>query len=308
MNRRTAWLISLFAIFLLGTYFYVNREKQDTPLSATEIEPNKGDSASLDDPSDCLPMITAAEGGGPEKVKLPNTFANNTWMISFSAYFDLQQSQEFNKHKFIGLFYDSGTNQFFTKNIDTEIVSSGLIDSEDEQYVYRWPIPLKPKQSILFAFDNPWIKQERSNHKSLIKTPCTMEPGKSLRFESNGYNYLIRATDQVAEITGAQNHSDYTLVLRAQRKTGGPVVESLLSYIPWFDDAMVSVLYVGDLDGDNLPDVIIDNPYKYTESNQSGVLFLSSRAKVRGQVVPVSCEIRGNKIETTEGQFIFYGC
>ncbi|MEK0439566.1 MAG: hypothetical protein RLZZ504_482 [Bacteroidota bacterium] len=35
---------------------------------------------------------------------------------------------------------------------------------------------------------------------------------------------------------------------------------------------------------------------------------MSRDSKIRGQVVPVSLEIQGNKVENTEGQFIFYGC
>jgi hypothetical protein len=298
--------IGLLAL-LIAWLLWLNLHSQnanvqnDAGSSAPKIE-------SLDDPSDCPPMVVAAEGGGPEKIKFPQSGIPNTWMISFSAQFDFQQAEEFNKKTFLGLFYDSTSHNYHTKKIESNIVSSGLIDSEDEQYVYHWHVTLKPKESILFAFDNPMMKKVIEPHPSFIATPCEMPPGKSLHFQTKNYNFLIRATDQVSEITGAQHHSDYTLVLRSQHKSGGKVQESLLSYIPWFDDAMVTVLYVGDLDADGLPDIIIDNPYKYTETNSCGVLFLSSKAKTKGQVVPVSLETQGNKIENTEGQFIFYGC
>ena len=308
MSRNSIKFLGVGLLLLLSAWFIwlnLHSQKEKNPdrvaVSAPKIE-------SLDDPSDCPPMVVAAEGGGPEKIKYPQNGLSKSWMISFSAQFDEKQAEEFNQHSFIGLFFDSTNHCFFTKRIETNIVPSGLIDSEDDQPVYHWPISMQPKQRVLFAFDIPSITKTTQPHHSLIPSPIAMEPGKSLHFHSNNYNFLIRATDQVSEITGAQHHSDYMLVLRSQPKSGGKVQESLLSYIPWFDDAMVTVLYVGDLDDDGFPDIIIDNPYKYTETNSCGVLFLSSKAKIKGQVVPVSLEIQGNKVENTEGQFIFYGC
>lgn len=84
--------------------------------------------------------------------------------------------------------------------------------------------------------------------------------------------------------------------------------EVLISYIPWFDDGAVTILFVGDLDGDGYPDLIIDNAYKYTETGESGVLFLSKKSTIYGLPQPISFEIKGNKVETTEGQFVFFGC
>lgn len=253
-------------------------------------------------------MVTAAEGGGPQKIKLPQEGVKNTYMISFSAKFNAAQAEEFNKHKFIGLFYDSSSQKFATKHIHEQIYPSGFFDSEDDQPVFQWPIAKKDKESILYAFKNPFITQERTNIKSIANVPVVMEPGKSIRFSAKEYNYLLRATDQVAEITGANHHSNYTLVLRSQKKTGGPVNEVLISYIPWFDDGAVTLLFLGDLDGDGYPDLLIDNAYKYTETGESGVLFLTKKSKIHGLPEPITLETRGSKIEETEGQFIFYGC
>jgi hypothetical protein len=283
--------------------------KNFTSSAETQAQMNsRQDNESLESPSECPPMTTAAEGGGPEKCKLPNEGLQNTWMISFSAQFDENQAKEFNKQNFIGLFYDSSNTTFYTKRIEEPVVPSGYFDSEDDQPVYHWPIDKKKGESLLFAFCNPLIQKTIGPQKSIIHTPTIIEPGKSLKFSAKEFNYLLRATDQVAEVTGANHHSDYTLVLRSQNKTGGPVKEVLISYIPWFDDGAVTILFVGDLDGDGYPDLIIDNAYKYTETGESGVLFLSKKSTIHGLPQPVSFEIKGNKVEYTEGQFIFYGC
>jgi hypothetical protein len=307
-------LIITLALFFLSdnriknAWFGGESSINDTNQTA-KIQLNSGDTLeSLDSPFECPEALTAAEGGGPEKVKLPNQGVSNTWMISFTAMFSQDQAKQLNNHRFIGLFYDSTTQRFSTRPIEEKIVHNGMFDSEDDQPVYHWPVKKLAHEGILFAFDNPMMKQNRNHIKSLLHTPTSIAPGQSIRFQAKEYNYRLGATDQVAEVTGANHHSDYTLTLRSQLKTGGKVNETLISYIPWFDDAEVTILFVGDLDADGYPDIIIDNPYKYTESGECGVLFLTSKSTIHGLAQPISFEVRGNKIETSEGQFIFYGC
>ncbi len=308
-KRLTAFAIIAMVtiVVVVGLWLGQNKQRSSTEPQ-TQIDSSQ-DSELLEDPSDCLPMVTAAEGGGPEKIKLPQEGIPNTLMVSFSAMFSETQAKEFNKHSFMGLFYDSSNQQYATKRITDQICPSGLLDSENDlEPVFHWPIAKKDKEAINFAFHNPFITQEQSNIKSIVNEPMVMEPGKSIKFSAKEYNYLLRATDQVAEITGANHHSDYTLVLRSQKKTGGPVNEVLISYIPWFDDGAVTLLFLGDLDGDGYPDLLIDNAYKYTETGESGVLFLTKKSKLHGLPQPISFETRGSKVEETEGQFVFYGC
>jgi hypothetical protein len=301
-------IIAIVTIMVaIGLWVCQNKQHSSTVPQA-QIDPRPANE-SLESPSDCPPMTIAAEGGGPEKVKLPKEGIPNTLMVSFSAMFSAAEAAEFNKHPFIGLFYDSSNQQYSTKRIKDQICPSGLLDSEkDLEPVFHWPVATKYNEAIRFAFHNPYITQEQSNIKSITNIPTVIEPGKSIKFSAKEYNYLLRATDQVAEITGANHHSDYTLVLRSQKKTGGPVNEVLISYIPWFDDGAVTLLFLGDLDGDGYPDLIIDNAYKYTETGESGVLFLTKKSKIHGLPQPISLETRGIKVEETEGQFILQGC
>ena len=297
----------LTILVVVGLWLGQNKQHSSTKPQ-TQID-SRQDTELLEDPSDCPPMTIAAEGGGPEKVKLPREGVQNTLMISFSAMFSAAQAKEFNKHTFMGLFYDSSNQQYSTKRINDQICPSGLLDSENDlEPIFHWPVARKYNEAIRFAFHNPYITQEQSNIKSITNIPTVIEPGKSIKFSAKEYNYLLRATDQVAEITGANHHSDYTLVLRSQKKTGGPVNEVLISYIPWFDDGAVTLLFLGDLDGDGYPDLIIDNAYKYTETGESGVLFLTKKSKIHGLPQPISLETRGIKLEETEGQFILQGC
>lgn len=131
-------------------------QKNFTSSAETQAQMNsRQDNESLESPSECPPMTTSAEGGGPEKCKLPNVGLQNTWMISFSAQFDENQAKEINKQNFIGLFYDSSNTTFHTKRIEEPVVPSGYFDSEDDQPVYHWPIDKKKGEFLIVCFLQP---------------------------------------------------------------------------------------------------------------------------------------------------------
>ena len=71
MSRDSIKFLGVGLLLLLSAWFiWLNLHSQNAKdhdgagSSAPKIE-------SLDDPSDCPPMVVAAEGGGPEKIKYP---------------------------------------------------------------------------------------------------------------------------------------------------------------------------------------------------------------------------------------------
>ncbi|WBA44174.1 hypothetical protein [Hymenobacter canadensis] len=74
-----------------------------------------------------------------------------------------------------------------------------------------------------------------------------------------------------AEGTAVQ---DYSLFFSA--RVGGTETRQLLVTHPAFDDEMIDILFVGDLDGDSIPDVIINKSNHYNVTNPA--LFLSKPA------------------------------
>ena len=72
------------------------------------------------------------------------------------------------------------------------------------------------------------------------------------------------------------------------RVQNAAATETLLSFIPWFDDGAVTVLFIGDLDGDSYPDYIIDNASKYTGVSTSGILYSTKASNLMGLPKPIS--------------------
>jgi len=80
--------------------------------------------------------------------------------------------------------------------------------------------------------------------------------------------------------------------------------KTMLSYIPFFDDGAVEILFVGDLDGDSYPDLLIDNAYKYTGKGKSIIFYSTKASKIKGMPVPVCQSEIGHfqsEFDTPEG-------
>lgn len=86
---------------------------------------------------------------------------------------------------------------------------------------------------------------------------------------------------------------NYRLYLRGTKN--GELLEQEIVHHDFLDDAITRFLWVGDLDGDQLPDFLLDIAHKYTYSDK--VLFLSSKAgedtlvEKNGQILgsPIGC-------------------
>jgi hypothetical protein len=68
---------------------------------------------------------------------------------------------------------------------------------------------------------------------------------------------------------------NYKLFIQAQKQDS--TLHQLIVAQPAFDDALITILWAGDLDGDQLPDLIIDTAAHYNA--MSPTLFLSSEAE-----------------------------
>ncbi|GAB2951417.1 hypothetical protein GCM10027048_15500 [Hymenobacter coalescens] len=101
-----------------------------------------------------------------------------------------------------------------------------------------------------------------------------LEPGKPVHFRLGGVRYTLTARcDYAAYVPDDQNRRNYKLYLASSRRPG---VEQLLAAAPQLDDAMITLLWAGDLDHDGQADLILDTAPHYNASRLS--LYLSSLA------------------------------
>jgi hypothetical protein len=262
-----------------------------------------GQSTTPQQPSDITDSLSAMDtsieagvvseaGGGPEKVNLPNEFDEEAIMLSLENYFNQEEVNRYKNLEFMGLFYDSTARSYHLRKTITSFVETGII-YDDGSKSFECGVVRNNHESCLFLFSNTYLQQEQKGCINLIGKPHFFKAGEHLNFRTKEQDYLLSASDYVVEPEGSQTHLDYKLILKGQTKSGTPA-ETLLSFIPWFDDGAVTVLFIGDLDGDTYPDFIIDNAHKYTGVSQSGVLYLTKASAVKGLPKPLSKQVQGS--------------
>lgn len=231
-------------------------------------------------------------GGGTPKVNLPDVFEAGTVLLSLENYFTLDEVNQYKKLSFLGLFYDSTTNLYHLRKTPTSFVETAIV-YDDGRTSFECGVKLNNKEACLFLISNTYLTQEIKGIKNILNKPRFIKPNEQLNYTAPNTDYTLFATDYLVEPTGSQTHLDYKLILKSTSQNG-TTSETLLSFIPWFDDGAVTVLFIGDLDGDTYPDYIIDNASKYTGVSNSGVLYSTKASATLGMPKPISHQVQGS--------------
>lgn len=163
---------------------------------------------------------------------------------------------------------------FYTKKTDLTIEPTydPIVDSEGQKTGWEIRINEKKSDSCYFLISNVNIKLGQVNSVKINKK--TVPPNQPLNFTFNDKKYEIFSTARVfqtdkntEEYFSAEGYRMYLLNKTENKKT-------LISAQENFDDSNIEILFIGDLDGDDLPDLIIDNSRHYNAF--SPTLYLSS--------------------------------
>jgi hypothetical protein len=121
-----------------------------------------------------------------------------------------------------------------------------------------------------------------------------LQPGEKVTFAYNGIVYTLYATGDRKKDPHSSNDyfiTSYRLFLKAT--INGAERRQLLASARILDDAMITVLFAGDIDGDTIPDLIINTSWHYNA--EAPTLYLSKPAdktqllKIMGLHVSVGC-------------------
>ena len=143
---------------------------------------------------------------------------------------------------------------------------------------------------LLFAGVNGLEKRQI---KDISLRKKEIQPGDSVTYVYNGITYTLFATgDKVQEEPGAPvTVSNYRLFIKAI--INGTERIQMLVAARGFDDRMTGIMFAGDIDGDNIPDLIINTSNHYNVT--APALYLSKPAggndvlKLMGWHVSVGC-------------------
>jgi hypothetical protein len=234
----------------------------------------------------------SAAGGGAEKVNLPDVFEEGAIMLSLRNYFNQEEVNRYKSLEFYGLFYDSATALYNLRKTPVSFVETGIL-YDDGRTSFDCGVVIKEGESCVFLLHNKYLKQPVLGIKNILSEIRFFQPGESMKFNSIGNEYTLSASDYLVEPNGSQTHMDYKLILNGKFRDG-TASETLLSFIPWFDDGSVNVLFIGDLDGDAYPDFIIDNASKYTGVTKSGVFYSTKASTIKGMPKPIAQQEDGS--------------
>ena len=161
--------------------------------------------------------------------------------------------------KFTGLFAEN--NVFYLKPIEVGFSEDIVECTEDSALVL-----IIDEDNCLFLFPNFTGYNEAPIEAINQGERIEMSPNTQFNFTYNQINYTLQADGEMEN----SNIKNYTLTFfRTDCQTKQIIVE--LDYI---QSTEVEILFIGDLDGDGEPDIILNAPNNY--ENRDIMLFLSS--------------------------------
>lgn len=149
-----------------------------------------------------------------------------------------------------------------------------FLDEEDEATGWTVEVEHEDYCVMLLAGSNKFIEGDVQSY-PIEHWSVQVLPNEVWEFELGGSAYALSATGNIEDREGWTMITDYTLSMGAPNKENAPV--QVLLEIETFDDNMVDIMWVGDLDGDNLPDLILNKASHYNVFNPA--LYLSTRAE-----------------------------
>jgi hypothetical protein len=183
--------------------------------------------------------------------------------------------------KWIGLFKGRDGYYLSEAKVTSVPVHDPVLD-EDESIMTGWEVStLEKDTSILLIQPLPYLTKRKITALKLSKTE--IYPGEKLSFNYLGIDYELSATGNKEKEDPDSDWyivSNYKLYLSA--KIDGKLSKTLLSSHKMFDDAIVTLIFAGDIDGDGILDIILDNTYHY---NVTDPTLYFSRPAGKGQAV-----------------------
>ncbi len=191
--------------------------------------------------------------------------------------------------KWFGLF-KRGERYYLEKTkIRTKRVHDMIVD-EDEDEKTGWEVTSNNKDSCIMLVEAlPYLKNRKVQAVKLDTT--SIYPGDTLSFRYLDVDYTLFATGNKKKEREDQEGFEiwnYNLYLTAT--IDGRFRQSLLAANPGYNSYPVQLIFAGDIDGDNVLDLIIDT---YTKENaDTPTLYLSKPADEGEIVKPVGVHSR----------------
>ncbi|MBO0930979.1 hypothetical protein [Fibrella aquatilis] len=221
-----------------------------------------------------------------DTVEVASTLTDSTYILNVGIYHSNEVDQTAIQRDWFGLF-KRGESYYLdhcalrVKRVDDPVGADGL----------AWDISVSNKDSSVLLINPPtFLKPNAVPHIELSKRH--LAPGDSLRFVFGSTDYTLFATGTLVGEGDDKYEQDYRLYLSAANN--GHHVTQLLEQKQQSDgDTQTTILFVGDIDGDDKLDFLINTTAHYNAFVPT--LFLSKPAlknnlvKLVGKHISVGC-------------------
>ena len=219
-----------------------------------------------------------------DTVTFPNFEELKTKILSEGSFHNDEVWNTAKKENWLGIFYNSNELYIDSTKILIKSVFDVVLDDENGKKT-GWEVSAKHTDTAIIFVQNSNISPKR-NIKQIKLNKQYLYPEDSFDFDYNGITYTLYAKGGKKK---EQPNSDWHIVwnykLYIKTTTNGKVKETLLCAETNFDDQMVSIDFIGDIDGDNIPDLIINTSRHYNANRPT--LYLSKPTKGLEIVKPV---------------------
>lgn len=190
------------------------------------------------------------------------------------------------KMAWMGLFRGDAGYYLSATQIRTKRVNDAILDNENEKT--GWQVTAQHEDSCLLLVEALPYLSERTVPSASLPSDIIL-PGDTLHLSFLGKDYYIFATGGKEKVDDSDwyNVWNYKLYIETNAKANS---RSLLVAQPNFDDAMIMLLFAGDIDGDGILDLIIDTSRHY--NMEQPTLYLSGHVPEREVVIPAGSHRR----------------
>lgn len=204
----------------------------------------------------------------------PNEQDNIAKVLVTGTFHEDEVWQRADKEEWFGLFKQQNKYVFKKTSIQTARVKDEIIDSDNQKTGWVVSTPEADGECIVLLAGLKNLTEGKAQAVDLPKN--RIFPGETVAVELNQVSYKLYAEGfKIKNDEQEYQVTDYKLLITAAPKEN----VQLLVAKPDFDDQMITVLWAGDLDGDNKLDLIIDTSRHYNATHVS--VYLSSQARTK---------------------------
>jgi hypothetical protein len=236
--------------------------------------------------------VIAATSINEVKTSFPIDTTYEAHILTSGIFHKDEVNPDLQKQRWVAIFRNK--KDVFLKPTEISItqVRDEIVDEENEKTGWDVKSVAHPDSALLFISTHNYLKSKAIKEIKLTKSELL--PDEQENFAYQNATYTLYATGQKkSERPGSNNYqvSNYRLFIKAVIK--GHTYQQLLAAESTFDDALTQIIFAGDIDGDDIPDLILDTTNHYNVIRTT--LYLSKPAnngnllKIAGMRTQVGC-------------------